>query len=401
MRQLTNAFPTSLIGDPFYIAMPPPHPLPLIRIILPNSCTLLSPQDCPREEGECGGGFRGCSVQRRQQAQPGLKMSLSDCEWECTSNTSGTSARGEEAFARKKAGVQKGELNSLLIEYINEWRKTREKDEEELRKLKEKQLRRKEVRAEQERVINAHKKEDEDRLRKEEMDRREAEVSDKKKQLEEAEVKRQAMLELQKKTGNKREKASVAMGAMSEARREMSKTREQLEEEKNLALSIRIKPIDLDVLDSYELEQKATELYNIVVALETDKYDMEQRALNQEYELTELKERQRLQLRQKAVKKGLDPDALSGKHPPKVRMYDDNDNDNEAPAQGEDVLEVREEDGHEDLRGQEDFVRRRLGGGAGLHGRAVVDREVRGVGKEACPSSAEVTVVKESYILQN
>merc|ERR1719150_850407 len=152
------------------------------------------------------------------------------------------------------------------------------------------------------------------------MDRREAELSDKKKQLEEAEVKRQAMLELQKKTG-KREKASAAMGAMSEARREMSKTREQLEEEKNLALSIRIKPIDLDVLDSYELEQKATELYNIVVALETDKYDMEQRALNQEYELTELKERQRLQLRQKAVKKGLDPDALSGKHPPKVRMY--------------------------------------------------------------------------------
>ena len=292
-------------------------------------------------------------------------MSLSDCEWECTSNTSGMSAKGEEAFARKKAGVQKGELNSLLIEYINEWRKTREKDEEELRKLKEKQLRRKEVRAEQERVINAHKKEDEDRLRKEEMDRREAEVSDKKKQLEEAEVKRQAMLELQKKTGNKRDKASVAMGAMSEARREMSKTREQLEEEKNLALSIRIKPIDLDVLDSYELEQKATELYNIVVALETDKYDMEQRALNQEYELTELKERQRLQLRQKAVKKGLDPDALSGKHPPKVRMYDDNDNDNEAPAQGEDVLEVREEDGHEDLRGPEDFVRRRLGGGAG------------------------------------
>ena len=42
-----------------------------------------------------------------------------------------------------------------------------------------------------------------------------------------------------------------------------------------------------------------------------------------------------------------------------------------------------------------------LGGGAGLHGRAVVDREVRRVGKEACPSSAEVAVVKESYSLQN
>ena len=97
-----------------------------------------------------------------------------------------------------------------------------------------------------------------------------------------------------------------------------TKKAKMLEEEMDLALSIRIKPIDLDVLDSYELEQKATELYNIVVALETDKYDMEQRALNQEYELTELKERQRLQLRQEAVKKGFDPDALSGKRPPKV-----------------------------------------------------------------------------------
>ena len=37
-----------------------------------------------------------------------------------------------------------------------------------------------------------------------------------------------------------------------------------------------------------------------------------------------------------------------------------------------------------------------LGGGAGLHGRAVVDREVRGVGKEACPPSTEVTVVKKN-----
>ena len=220
--------------------------------------------------------------------------------------------------------MQKGELNSQLIEYINEWRKTREKDEEELRKLKEKQARRKEIRAEQERVINKHKKEDEDRMRREEGERREQEAREKKKQLEEAEVKRQAMLELQKtkaREGRGEKAAGQAVGAMSEARREMSKTKEQLEEEKNLALSIRIKPINFDLLDSYELGQRATELYNVVVALETDKYDMEQRALNQDYELTELKERQRLQLRQRAVKKGLHPEALSGRHPPKVRMY--------------------------------------------------------------------------------
>merc|ERR1712203_714005 len=60
---------------------------------------------------------------------------------------------------------------------------------------------------------------------------------------------------------------------------------------------------------------------NIVIALETDKYDYEQRRITQDYELNELKERQKAQLRQKALKKGLDPEAFSGKYPPPIRMY--------------------------------------------------------------------------------
>merc|ERR1712083_461474 len=104
-------------------------------------------------------------------------------------------------------------------------------------------------------------------------------------------------------------------------RKEMSKTREQLEEEKKVALSIRIKPIDFSLLEADELARKGEELYNIIVQLETDKYDYEQRKINQDYELKELKERQKVQLRQKALKKGMDPEALTGKHPPKIRMY--------------------------------------------------------------------------------
>merc|ERR1739836_352808 len=38
-------------------------------------------------------------------------------------------------------------------------------------------------------------------------------------------------------------------------------------------------------------------------------------------DLKELKERQKGQLRQKALKKGLDPDAFTGKYPPMIRMY--------------------------------------------------------------------------------
>merc|ERR1712055_1136630 len=87
----------------------------------------------------------------------------------------------------------------------------------------------------------------------------------------------------------------------------MSKTKEQLEEEKKIALAIRIKPIEVDALDT--------------VQLETDKYDMEQKRLSQMTDLKELKERQKAQLRQKALKKGLDADALVGLHPPMIRMY--------------------------------------------------------------------------------
>merc|ERR1711872_631316 len=100
------------------------------------------------------------------------------------------------------------------------------------------------------------------------------------------------------------------MGNVGDARREMTKTKEQLEEEKKISLSIRIKPLELDGLYSDALKDKAGELWETIVRLETENYD-----------LKELKERQKQQLRQKAMKKGLDPEALTGKYPPKIRMY--------------------------------------------------------------------------------
>merc|ERR1711910_178693 len=202
--------------------------------------------------------------------------------------------------------------NATLKEYISEWRATREKEEEELKKLKEKQAKRKEIRAEQEKKLNQAKKEEEEKLRKEEADKRAAEAEEKKKRLEEAEAKRQEMLDAKK---------STAGTEGNDARKEMTKTKEQLEEEKKIALSIRIKPLDLEAMDSDDLKAKATELFNIVIQLETDKYDYEQKRQQQERDLQELKERQKAQLRQKALKKGLDPEALVGKYPPMIRMY--------------------------------------------------------------------------------
>merc|ERR1711973_334625 len=42
---------------------------------------------------------------------------------------------------------------------------------------------------------------------------------------------------------------------------------------------------------------------------------------DQDYELKELNERRKLQLRNKAIKKGLDPEAFCGSHPPKIHMF--------------------------------------------------------------------------------
>jgi troponin T len=215
---------------------------------------------------------------------------------------------------------QKEALNGQLKEYIAEWRKTREKEEDELKQLKEKQAKRKEIRAEQEKKLNAQKREEEEKQKKEEADRKAKEAEEKKKRLEEAEAKRQEMLEAQK-AGEGDKKKSVAGGPINDARREMSKTKEQLEEEKKIALSIRIKPLEMAEMDSDDLKAKASELFNTIVQLETDKFDYEQRKLTQELDMKELKERQKSQLRAKALKKGLDPEAFVGKYPPMIRMY--------------------------------------------------------------------------------
>ena len=70
------------------------------------------------------------------------------------------------------------------------------------------------------------------------------------------------------------------------ARREMTKTKEQLEEEKRISLSIRIKPLDVDDMGSDELRTKAGDLWDTIVRLETEKYDLEERQKRQDYDVS-------------------------------------------------------------------------------------------------------------------
>merc|ERR1712122_346601 len=197
---------------------------------------------------------------------------------------------------------------------------------DELKKLKEKQAKRKEIRAEQEKKLAQQKKEEEERLRKEEAEKKAQEAEEKRKKMEEAEKKRQEMMKAQKEKmgpagGSKKKGGDSGMANVADVRREMTKTKEQLEEEKKISLSIRIRPLELDGMDLQDLKEKGKELWDQIVKLETEKYDLEEKVKRQDYDLKELKERQRQQNKQKAIKLGLDPEALTGKYPPKIRMY--------------------------------------------------------------------------------
>ena len=79
-------------------------------------------------------------------------------------------------------------------------------------------------------------------------------------------------------------------------------------------------------MDIDSLKSKAKELWELIVKLETERYDLEEKVKRQDYDvktlqasphsvklihflqLKELKERQRQQNKQKAIKLGLDPE---------------------------------------------------------------------------------------------
>merc|ERR1711936_1066154 len=106
-----------------------------------------------------------------------------------------------------------------------------------------------------------------------------------------------------------KEGGKKSSGPAMDARKEMSKTKEQVEEEMKISLRIRIKPLDLDAMDSDELKAKAA-------------------------------------AEEQGDQEGSRPRVL---HP-------------EAPSHHQDVLQVREEDGHKELRRPQEVVRGRRRG---------------------------------------
>merc|ERR1712107_427706 len=204
-------------------------------------------------------------------------------------------------------------------------------------------------------------------IKKADAEKKALEAEAKKKAMEEAEIKRQEMLAAQKEKGGKSQVPAM------DARKELSKSKEQVEEECRISLNIRLKPLQLDAMDSDELKAKAKRIWESIVTLETDKYDYEQRKLDQDYEMKELQERQKLQMRNKAIKKGLDPEAFCGAHPPRIH-----------------VLQIREEDRHKNIRRKKEVVRGRSRGSQGRMVGVHVERQEHRMDQESKDQTSKV-----------
>jgi len=246
-----------------------------------------------------------------------------------------------EMIMEEKLRKKKEEDEEMWMEYIEQRKQQRAKDDEDLRKLKERQAKRRGQRAEQEKAMMEYKRKADEQRQRDVEEKKAKEAEAKIKRLEEAERKRQAMqaakdkkeMEPAKPNFTITKKQGVddlgsALGSSSfdkmanimHAKGEMGKTKDQLDDDKKAILTFRVGALAIEGLSIDDLKKKAKELWEKIVTLESDKYDLEERQKRQDYDLKELAERQRQINRNKALKKGLDPEALSGKYPPKIQV---------------------------------------------------------------------------------
>jgi len=207
------------------------------------------------------------------------------------------------------------EEESKMAEYEEQRRIAREKEEEELRTLKEKLERRRAEREEEEAQMAESKRIAEQRwMEDEEKKRQKAEEAKAKKEAEKA--KRQAMMGGAQGGGTGKNFTVNKSGGGGEKfgniiKEKAGPTKDQMDEAKNKALAEFKNSPGFEGMDMTNLRSRIKDMHARISKLEATKYDLEKRSERQAYDLKELGERQRQMNRNKAVKKGLDPDAIA------------------------------------------------------------------------------------------
>uniref|UniRef100_A0A9J7YDC0 Troponin T2e, cardiac n=2 Tax=Cyprinus carpio TaxID=7962 RepID=A0A9J7YDC0_CYPCA len=175
---------------------------------------------------------------------------------------------------RKRQEKDLSELQSLIEAHFIQ----RKKDEEELIALVNRIEKRRTERAEQQRIRAEKEKERQARLA-EEKERREQEEQ-RKKQDEDAK-KKKALTSMTHQYGGIQQKGEGRKGAKKQTERE----------KKRKILAERRKPLNIDHLSEDKLKEKASELWQWMMQLEAEKFDLSEKLKRQKYDMNLLQAR--------------------------------------------------------------------------------------------------------------
>lgn len=205
-------------------------------------------------------------------------------------------SEAELAMQRRKEKVSSADLDEALQEMLEANKQERMHMEEEIRELRARSEKRKREREEEERRLN-EKRAEEDAARK-------ALEEERKRKKEEEENKRREdrakkMAEFEKYKNPPKPNFVItkrADGLADEGEDDKDterKSREQLEAERRAILQQRIQPLEISGFNESKLAEKAKELHKDIYRLEAEKYDLEKRFKEQQYDMMELAERAR------------------------------------------------------------------------------------------------------------
>ncbi|XP_053506359.1 troponin T2e, cardiac isoform X3 [Ictalurus furcatus] len=172
---------------------------------------------------------------------------------------------------RKRLEKDLSELQSLIEAHFIQ----RKKDEEELIALVNRIEKRRAERAEQQRIRTEKERERQARLA-EEKERREQE--EQRKKHDEDAKKKKALTNMTHQYGGIQQKMEGRKGAKKQTERE----------KKRKILAERRKPLNIDHLSEDKLKEKASELWQWMMELESEKFDLSEKLKRQKYDITQL-----------------------------------------------------------------------------------------------------------------
>ncbi|XP_053544261.1 troponin T2e, cardiac isoform X2 [Ictalurus punctatus] len=175
---------------------------------------------------------------------------------------------------RKRLEKDLSELQSLIEAHFIQ----RKKDEEELIALVNRIEKRRAERAEQQRIRTEKERERQARLA-EEKERREQE--EQRKKHDEDAKKKKALTNMTHQYGGIQQKMEGRKGAKKQTERE----------KKRKILAERRKPLNIDHLSEDKLKEKASELWQWMMELESEKFDLSEKLKRQKYDMTLLQSR--------------------------------------------------------------------------------------------------------------